>query len=238
MRRVKLVAADIDGTLTISRDTYLLDLDAIKMIRVLEENDIRVSLVSGNSILIVAGLARYLGAKGPSIGENGCIVYYRGGIHRLCSSETRQAAELVKEELGLTPSWQNPYREYDLAFVKKDSSKEELRKLVTQASQILERHGYRNLKVVSSGYALHVMPREADKGQGLLYACKLLGISPSEVVAIGDSETDLELFEKAGISVAVSNADEKAKEKADIVLSKPSGKGFVELAELILSGKI
>ncbi|MCE4629472.1 MAG: HAD hydrolase family protein [Desulfurococcales archaeon] len=65
--RIQMIATDVDGTLTIRRGELLLSLEAVRAIRELEENGITVSLVSGNSLPITAGLARYIGAKGPVI---------------------------------------------------------------------------------------------------------------------------------------------------------------------------
>lgn len=62
---VKLVATDVDGTLTLRRGVLLVSLEAIEAIRELEASGVRVSLVSGNSLPITAGLARYFGTTGP-----------------------------------------------------------------------------------------------------------------------------------------------------------------------------
>lgn len=50
--------------------------------------------------------------------------------------------------------------------------------------------------------------------------------------------TDAELLRAAGIKCVVANGDESIKKEADYVSTSKFGKGFAEIAEAILSGKI
>ena len=47
--------------------------------------------------------------------------------------------------------------------------------------------------------------------------CKGLGIDPSEVIAFGDAENDLEMIQFAGHGVAMGNACDALKDVADEV---------------------
>lgn len=53
-------------------------------------------------------------------------------------------------------------------------------------------------------YELHVAA--ADKGSGLLRLCARLEIDPGEVLAIGDSPSDLPMLDSAGTAVVMGNA--------------------------------
>ena len=57
-----------------------------------------------------------------------------------------------------------------------------------------------------------------DKAHGLKALEEIMGIDKKDVVVFGDSLNDLGMFEYAGTSVAVKNALDIVKEKADIVL--------------------
>ena len=57
----------------------------------------------------------------------------------------------------------------------------------------------------------------ASKGDGLLHLCKCLEISPSQVMAVGDSSNDISLLEYAGFPVAMGNASEPVKRAAKFV---------------------
>ncbi len=79
---------------------------------------------------------------------------------------------------------------------------------------------------------------DTSKARALEYISKKLGIPLSDFAAIGDSEMDREMIETVGLGVAVSNADQELKEAADLVTEKPSGYGFIELAEKIIRGEL
>jgi phosphoserine phosphatase len=48
--------------------------------------------------------------------------------------------------------------------------------------------------------------------------CRELKIKPSEVIYIGDSDTDLEAFEEVGFSIAFNSSSEKLKKVASVVV--------------------
>ena len=58
--------------------------------------------------------------------------------------------------------------------------------------------------------------------------------SHQQVVAAGDAENDLALFEVAGCAVAVANALPAVKERADIVTTGSHGAGVIELIDGLL----
>lgn len=62
-----------------------------------------------------------------------------------------------------------------------------------------------------------VMHPEVDKGNGIAALCAHLGIEASEVMACGDEENDLAMLDYAGVGVAMGNASDKIKERADFV---------------------
>ncbi len=239
LARVKVVATDVDGTLTVDRGNYLIHEDAITAIRRLEENGVKIILVSGNTIPVLFGLSRYIGTSGPVVGENGCLVGYKGEIIPVCSKSTRELISLILEEFGeeLTQSWQNRYREYDYAFRPKVKSLEVHKELTERIQRFLLSRNITWVKVLSSGFAIHLIPVDAGKDKGLLKALEIIGVGRDYVVGIGDGANDVEMYNAVGLRVAVANADELLKEKADLVLDEPSGKGFAKLARLILEAK-
>ncbi len=73
---------------------------------------------------------------------------------------------------------------------------------------------------------LTITAKQATKGAALSAACGHLGIVPEQVVAFGDSENDLAMFECAGAAVAMGQADEATKAAATYI-SKPNTEGGV-----------
>ncbi len=234
----KLIATDVDGTLTVDRVSHRIYPKVIDAIEKLTSEGFFVVLVSGNSYPVLNGLAKYLGANGPTVAENGCIVAWRDKIMYQCPRTARDIAFLVEREFKehLIPSWQNIYRLHDYAYIIKDSKN--AKKVIRMIEDFLRSKHLEDFKITYSGYALHILPVECGKDIGVREACKILNIPEKEVIVIGDGINDLELFNINGLRIAVSNADEEVKRKADIVLEKPSGEGFVELAEKLLKGLI
>ncbi len=55
---------------------------------------------------------------------------------------------------------------------------------------------------------------EADKGRALEMVCRELGVPMTEVMAMGDSESDLGMLEQAGLGIAMNNAPDEVKRAA------------------------
>ncbi|MGC8842701.1 MAG: KdsC family phosphatase [bacterium] len=68
------------------------------------------------------------------------------------------------------------------------------------------------------------------KARALKEACQALKISLKEVAYIADDLNDYPAFSLAGLKIAVGNAVEEIKEKADLLLSKEGGRGAVREA--------
>jgi len=85
--------------------------------------------------------------------------------------------------------------------------------------------------VLDTGFAYHVTDPDVDKGTGLRAVCGELDREPAEFLAVGDSENDAQLFDVAREAVAVANADETAKARADRVTDARYADGFLEAVE-------
>ena len=82
----------------------------------------------------------------------------------------------------------------------------------------LERLENRTFDVArSSGNYLEIFPKNVDKGKAVASLCAVLNIGTEQVVAIGDHELDIPMIETAGIGIAMGNAIQALKEKADFV---------------------
>jgi len=66
--KCRALVADIDGTLTLSRDTYELSLEALTALRRIRHLGVRVALATANGLDYALSIARYLGrAQGSRI---------------------------------------------------------------------------------------------------------------------------------------------------------------------------
>lgn len=66
---------------------------------------------------------------------------------------------------------------------------------------------------------------ETSKGKALTYVAKNLEVKKEGICVIGDSENDVEMFEAAGLSIAMGNAREDVKAKASFVTTSNDEEG-------------
>lgn len=76
---------------------------------------------------------------------------------------------------------------------------------------------------------VEVLPLGASKGKGLQRLLKLMNIDPEHVLAFGDGQNDVEMFELVGTSVAMGNAVQQLKDVADEVLHETHNEDGVAL---------
>ena len=89
-------------------------------------------------------------------------------------------------------------------------------------------------QVIFNKGAVMVLPAGVTKASGLAVALEELALSPRNLVAAGDGENDHALLDSAEYSVAVANAIETLKMKADRVTRETHGDGVLEvIADLI-----
>ena len=68
--------------------------------------------------------------------------------------------------------------------------------------------------VLSQPYVYEILPKGNNKGTGLKKLAKKLGIKQEEIMAIGDGNNDIEMFEYAHYSVAMENGTKPARKAA------------------------
>lgn len=215
----KALATDVDGTIT-SRE-HGISLEAIRSIRDLEDRGVPVILASARPFPVLNILREYIGCSGAVICENGGFIEY-GGETRILGdrADGLRAYTLLKEVHGdaVEEAWTNPYNVVDVALARTIPAHE--------VQEVIKR--FHSLKLLDSGFFYHVMPVGVDKGKGLQDAAEMMDMEARAVVAVGDSQVDLELLRGAGYGVAVSDASDNLKSVADYTASEPDGEGFCE----------
>jgi HAD superfamily hydrolase (TIGR01484 family) len=91
------------------------------------------------------------------------------------------------------------------------------------------------LQVIFNKGAVMVLPSGINKGTGLQVALEELGVSRHNVVGVGDAENDHAFLGTVECGVAVGNALESLKDRADFVTKASHGAGVEELVDLMLS---
>ena len=79
---------------------------------------------------------------------------------------------------------------------------------------------------LSQPYYLDVTHRDANKGEVVLGLSELLGIPARQIATIGDMPTDILMFERSGTSIAMANARADVQRAAAFVTSSNTEEGF------------
>ena len=89
-----------------------------------------------------------------------------------------------------------------------------------------------SITTVCGGYNnLEFTRADANKGVGLRKLAEILGVNPDAPRAIGDTENDLAIIEAAGIGVAMGNATDAVKARADYVTTTNTKDGVAAAIE-------
>lgn len=89
-----------------------------------------------------------------------------------------------------------------------------------------------SITTVCGGYNnLEFTRADANKGVGLRKLAEILGVNPDATMAIGDTENDLAIIEAAGIGVAMGNATDAVKARADYVTTTNTKDGVAAAIE-------
>ncbi|QQY80260.1 hypothetical protein EDD65_10380 [Keratinibaculum paraultunense] len=99
---------------------------------------------------------------------------------------------------------------YKFVFIEEDKDK-----LVNFRESLKQIEG---IDISSSWYNnVEAMSKGVSKGEGLKRLCKRLNIETSQVIAIGDNENDISMFQVAGLAIAMENGDDIAKEHSHVI---------------------
>ena len=83
-----------------------------------------------------------------------------------------------------------------------------------------------------------ITAKAANKGAALQAACEYLDIPLDQVIAFGDAENDLAMFELAGFSVAMGQATDDIKQAANFVTGANFEDGVAQAIERLLAGDL
>ena len=225
----KTFAVDIDGTITLN-GMGTIHLEALSRLRSLKDEGHNVVLVTGRSSVEGYLLSIFGGLTHLAVGENGgCITFGDKIQHKMLGNkgECIHALATIQSIIDIEIKEKPVFPRMTEVVLERTFE-------IDKAQKIID---IENLNVVltDSGYAYHINSKSVNKGSGFLEAIKILGVDLEDVIAIGDSETDVPLFKIVKNSIAVSNSTENLKKIAKIVTTKKSGEGVLEGLDSILS---
>ena len=222
---IKAFAVDIDGTLT-ENGNGMVYLPAVSKMRFLEKIGYKVFFVTGRSSIEAYVLSVFLGITRVAIGENGGVVSKGPSDHTILGNKDLclKGFEILKQSIS----------NVDTKPVFPRLSEVVLQRTfdIEEGKKIFKEKGLK-LDLVDSKYAFHINEVGVNKAKGLNLALEFLHIEPNEVVAIGDSETDVPVFGNCGLSIALGHSDDEVKAHADHVVSGKEGVGLCDAIDYV-----
>lgn len=171
-------------------------------------------------------------------------IYTKDGI--LVEENGREQLEQEIRELGEDdPSWAEKvveiqYQQHGLQYVPKytdiDFAGKQVYKLFVMSFQKDELDKLRDhitdrtdISITTSGrQKLEIGHPEASKGHALELIANYFSVPLENTVAIGDNFNDLSMFEKAGVSIAMGNAEAEVKQRCTYVTGDHDEDGVAE----------
>ena len=239
--KIRLVATDMDGTLTTKGKFSKTLLQALED---LAAADFKIIIVTGRSAGWVSGLAYYLPVIG-AIAENGGLFYPSQSDQAVAITpisdfdKHRRDLAAVFQKLQLDfpqiqESSDNRFRITDWTFDVAGLDSNSLQTLSQQCQDNGWGFTYSNVQC-------HIKPLGQDKAVGLSQVLRdyFPEYTPDEVVTVGDSPNDESLFDKNyfPISVGVANVLEyvdKLEHQPAYITQNREGEGFCELSNYLL----
>lgn len=252
---IKAIVSDIDGTLLDSpRQTHLSE-RMLTAIITLKNLGVEFYLATSRSFPNVKHLLEVLPSQNPAILYGGAEIIQPDGTilvqYSIASDKVVKIIEITsKLDFSIITDGANGRKHYQPGATPNDiENPDNLKRIVVfQVSpelvgSVVERFsGVADISchVVPSGevagmFNIHLTDNRADKGQATKELAQVVGISPSEMLAVGDGHNDLSLFEAVGYKVAMGNAVDELKQKADRVIGDVADDGLAEFLEELVS---
>lgn len=222
-QNIKLVALDMDGTLL--NKAGEISEENRRAIKEAENEGVFVVLSTGRSYATCSDFAKSMELQSYLITVNGSEIYDNQGklVERnIVDSESIQWMWELSQKYG-THFWaiscdniyraEMPEKIHDLQWLKFgfDTNDESIRQiimdeLVSKGTFEISNSSPTNIEVNAMG---------VNKAKAIKLVCSQLDISMENVMAVGDSLNDLAMISEAKVGVAMGNAQEIVKEKAD-----------------------
>jgi hydroxymethylpyrimidine pyrophosphatase-like HAD family hydrolase len=218
MRYVAL-ATDYDGTL--ARDGRVSDdvLDALARVR---KSGRRLILVSGRELEDLESVFSRLDLFHLAVLENGALLYDPATRKEIPLGDPPppdliaglRAAGAPRMSVGrvIIATWE-PFEK--------------------EAIEVIRHCGLEHQMIFNKG-AIMILPPGVNKASGLKKALRHLGLSPHNVVGVGDAENDHAFLRLCECSAAVRNALPAVQAEVDLVTRGDHGQGVRELCERLL----
>ncbi len=210
----KLICFDVDNTLAPINGPVA---ESTKTkIQSLMDAGIQVLLISGKPTIYLAGMVRQLGLDGIMVaGGNGEVGY---SDHFFPPEFVIEMGLTIEEKLLLSEVTKSVIKEVDgriwlqpnlyqltIFHYENDGVIEEVRSVLQKVLRVTDPLGI--MKVYEHVDCFDVLPVKLSKGNMVKKIAHHLGYELSEVIAVGDGQNDVSMFDIVGHSVGINTSD-------------------------------
>lgn len=200
-----------------------------------------VVLCTGRPQPYVEALMKLLDLTLPAICENGAVIYHLDG------NDARHGPGVTAEKLrglrrvrahiedNLLPAHPGSKLQYgkeaQISVYSEDH--DALLSMADAVAGFVEREAGPALDINTSHFYLNISLEGVSKGSAMGHILDLLGLSPADAAAIGDTEGDLAMRGMAAFLACPANARPALRRVADYVSPHPETEGVLDILEVI-----
>ena len=216
--RYTVLALDYDGTLATHG---VVDDDTVKALEEFKKTGRKLVLVTGREVEDVQRIFKRVDLFDRIVGENGAVVYSPADrrLDVLGEPPPKIFVDALRDR-GV-----NPLAVGHVIVATWEPNQAVVLDVIRELG--LE------LQVIFNKGAVMVLPAGTNKATGLERALTSLQHSPHNTVGVGDAENDHAFLAVCEAAVAVANAVQTLKERADWVTTGPRSEGVIEVMRLI-----
>ncbi len=222
---IDMIVFDVDGTL-MDRDG--MPPGMVGLMKETESRGVTISLASGRTLPNLTPIHQALGLSGFIIAENGGVLWDgpKGQKIELRANgdRCREFIEWIATQMPeIDPSGieSNRWRETEWCI----SGPHDIHAI----RELLESSIWSDLRVVGTGFAIHVTERGINKKTALEIMLPRRNINPKRVLSCGDGLNDVPMFELTGHSIAVDDKYERVRSTAMSLTTRMGPRGVIEI---------
>ncbi|MFZ2150235.1 MAG: HAD family hydrolase [Minisyncoccia bacterium] len=248
----KALILDLDGTTIPNRRDGMPSRRVMEIISKIKDR-VHVCAATGRGISLAGHIIKELGLTAPCIVNGGTriidpvtekILWEKD----MTKSQVEKILEIAKEYQynvfvgddteGSLAKYKITNRDERIIYIE-PVSKEDTEVILYKLSKIPGIIAHKVISWTENHFDIHVTHKEATKRHSMEMLLDLLKVHKDEVIAAGDSNNDLPLFELAGYKIAMGNGSDELKSKADIIAPTVGEDGLAVILEKLLEeGKI
>lgn len=235
--RYKLIALDLDGTLL--TDEKQITQETKRWLQFAVDQGVKVMFSTGRGLQTAQGFWDELGLDSPMVLLNGAEIWEGPGrlkkrvflprdtvrdMHAIAAERGEWYWGYSVESLTGDKDWTPEMFERD--WMKFGIGSHDQQKLAEIKEELLR---WGTLEVTRSAPTnMEISVKGTTKESGVREVCQMLGLSMSDVIAMGDSDNDAKLLKAAGLGVAMANGEDYIKSIANVITATNNEDGVAQ----------